>query len=43
MPKKATTEQKADVLRMLSQGHDRDTIAAAVGVKPGQALLSPIT
>jgi len=36
MPKKATSEQKADVLRMLSQGHDRDTIAAAVGVTPGQ-------
>lgn len=36
MPKKATPEQKSDVLRMLSQGHDRDTIAAAVGVTPGQ-------
>ena len=36
MPKKATTEQRADVLRLLSKGHDRDTIAAAVGVTPGQ-------
>jgi hypothetical protein len=36
MPKKVTPEQREDVLRMLAQGHDRDTIAAAVGVTPGQ-------
>jgi DNA phosphorothioation-dependent restriction protein DptH len=36
MPKKATTEQRAEILRMLSEGHDRDTIAVAVGVTPGQ-------
>ena len=36
MPKKVTPEQRDEVLRMLTQGHDRDTIAAAVGVTPGQ-------
>jgi DNA phosphorothioation-dependent restriction protein DptH len=36
MPKKVTPEQRAAVLRMLAQGQDRDTIAAAVGVTPGQ-------
>jgi DNA phosphorothioation-dependent restriction protein DptH len=36
MPKKVSPEQRAAVLRMLAQGQDRDTIAAAVGVTPGQ-------
>src|SRR5947209_4024274 len=36
MPKKVTREQREAVLRMLAQGQDRDTIAAAVGVTPGQ-------
>ncbi len=36
MPKKVTPEQREAVLRMLVQGQDRDTIAAAVGVTPGQ-------
>jgi DNA phosphorothioation-dependent restriction protein DptH len=36
MPIKVTTEQRTVILRMLSQGHDRDTIAADVGVTPGQ-------
>lgn len=36
MPKKVTTEQRDEVLRLLSRGQDRDTIAAAVGVTPGQ-------
>jgi DNA phosphorothioation-dependent restriction protein DptH len=36
MPKKVTPEQREKVLRLLSQGHDRDTIATAVGVTPGQ-------
>jgi DNA phosphorothioation-dependent restriction protein DptH len=36
MPKKVTVEQRQAVLRLLAQGQDRDTIAAAVGVTPGQ-------
>jgi hypothetical protein len=36
MPKKVTPEQRDAVLRLLAQGQDRDTIAAAVGVTPGQ-------
>jgi hypothetical protein len=36
MPKKVTPDQRQAVLRMLAQGHDRDTIATAVGVTPGQ-------
>jgi hypothetical protein len=36
MPKKVTPEQRDSVLRMLATGQDRDTIAAAVGVTPGQ-------
>jgi hypothetical protein len=36
MPKKLTPEQRQAALRMLAQGQDRDTIAAAVGVTPGQ-------
>lgn len=36
MPQKVTPDQRDKVLRMLAQGHDRDTIAAAVGVTPGQ-------
>jgi DNA phosphorothioation-dependent restriction protein DptH len=36
MPKKVSSEQRAAVLRMLAQGQDRETIAAAVGVTPGQ-------
>src|ERR1700730_4527061 len=36
MPKKVTRDQREAVLRLLAQGQDRDTIAAAVGVTPGQ-------
>jgi DNA phosphorothioation-dependent restriction protein DptH len=36
MPKKVTPEQRDAVLRMLAHGQDRETIAAAVGVTPGQ-------
>jgi hypothetical protein len=36
MPKKMTDEQRLKVLEMLAQGQDRDTIAASVGVTPGQ-------
>ena len=36
MPTKVTPEQRQAVLRMLARGDDRDTIAAAVGVTPGQ-------
>jgi hypothetical protein len=36
MPKKVTPDQRQAVLRMLAQGLDRDTIATAVGVTPGQ-------
>jgi DNA phosphorothioation-dependent restriction protein DptH len=36
MPKRMTEEQREAVLRMLARGDDRDTIAAAVGVTPGQ-------
>ncbi len=36
MPKKVTPDQRQAILRMLAQGQDRDTIAAAVGVTPGQ-------
>jgi DNA phosphorothioation-dependent restriction protein DptH len=36
MPKKVTPEQREKVLRLLAQGQDRETIAAAVGVTPGQ-------
>jgi hypothetical protein len=36
MPKKVTPEQRRAVLHLLAQGQDRDTIAAAVGVTPGQ-------
>src|SRR5262249_53737021 len=36
MAKKVPPEQRDSVLRMLAQGQDRDTIAAAVGVTPGQ-------
>jgi len=36
MPEKITPDQRKDILRMLTQGHDRDTIAVAVGVTPGQ-------
>jgi len=36
MPKRITEEQRQEVLRMLARGEDRDTIAAAVGVTPGQ-------
>lgn len=36
MPKKVTAEQRGAVLRMLARGQDRETIAAAVGVTPGQ-------
>ena len=36
MAKKVNDEQRQAILRMLSEGHDRDTIAAQVGVTPGQ-------
>ncbi len=36
MPKPMSEEQRRAVLRMLAEGNDRDTIAAAVGVTPGQ-------
>lgn len=36
MPKKVSDDQRQQVLRLLSHGQDRDTIAAAVGVTPGQ-------
>ncbi len=36
MPSKVTPDQRDAILRMLSQGHDRDTIAETVGVTPGQ-------
>lgn len=36
MPKKITNEQRQAILRLLAQGHDRDTIAALAGVTPGQ-------
>ena len=36
MPKRVTVEQRQAVLQLLAQGQDRDTIAAAVGVTPGQ-------
>ena len=36
MPKRITQEQRDAVLHMLAEGHDRDSIAAAVGVTPGQ-------
>lgn len=36
MPKRITQEQRDAVLHMLAEGHDRDSIAAAIGVTPGQ-------
>ena len=36
MAKKISDEQRLVVVRMLSEGHDRETIAAEVGVSPGQ-------
>jgi hypothetical protein len=36
MPKKVTVDQRQAILRLLAQGQDRDTIAAAIGVTPGQ-------
>src|SRR5437879_3752865 len=36
MPKKVTREQRESILRLLREGQDRDTIAAVVGVTPGQ-------
>jgi hypothetical protein len=36
MPKKVTPDQRSEILQMLTQGHDRETIAATVGVTPGQ-------
>jgi DNA phosphorothioation-dependent restriction protein DptH len=36
MPKKVTPKERETILSMLAQGQDRDTIAAAVGVTPGQ-------
>jgi hypothetical protein len=36
MPKKVTPEQRQQVLRMLAEGQDRETIAAAVQVTTGQ-------
>ena len=36
MPKRITDTQREDVLHMLAQGVDRETIAASTGVTPGQ-------
>jgi DNA phosphorothioation-dependent restriction protein DptH len=36
MAKRVNDEQRRAILRMLSEGHDRETIAAHVGVTPGQ-------
>lgn len=36
MPKKISDDQRAEILHRLSHGEDRDTIAAATGVTPGQ-------
>jgi hypothetical protein len=36
MPKRVTDQQRQAILRMLARGEDRDTIAASVGVTPGQ-------
>ena len=36
MPKRITEIQKQAVLRLLAQGVDRETIAASVGITPGQ-------
>jgi hypothetical protein len=36
MPKKVTPEQREAILRLLAQSQDRNTIAASVGVTPGQ-------
>jgi len=36
MSKRITTEERQAVLQMLARGEDRDTIAATVGVTPGQ-------
>src|SRR5260370_30672388 len=36
MPKKLTSEQRNDVLRMLAAGEDRETIAAALDITAGQ-------
>jgi hypothetical protein len=36
MPKRVTPEQKQEILRLLARGEDRETIAAMVGVTPGQ-------
>src|SRR5262245_49684585 len=36
MPKKVTPGQRDAVLRLLAQGQDRDTVATAVAVTPGQ-------
>jgi DNA phosphorothioation-dependent restriction protein DptH len=36
MPRRITPTQREHVLRLLAEGQDRDTIAATVGVTPGQ-------
>src|SRR5947208_17153495 len=36
MASKITREQRTAVLQLLAQGDDRDTIAAAIGITPGQ-------
>lgn len=36
MPRRITETQRQTVLRMLAQGVDRETIAASVGITPGQ-------
>lgn len=36
MPKKVNDKQRQAILQMLARGQDRETIAAAVGVTPGQ-------
>src|SRR6266508_3965148 len=36
MPKRVTVQERQAVLQMLAKSEDRDTIAAAVGITPGQ-------
>ena len=36
MASRTTESQRQNVLEMLAQGHDRETIAATVGITPAQ-------
>ena len=38
MAKRISKSQREEVLDLLSQGHDRKTIAARVGVTPGSGV-----